>query len=123
MGRTYLRLWSTGFYCERADGTGAGGSFDVAGALCHSRGLVRDLSGTVTENQRQAEPTISDEISADPGYRGPDRGRRDVLRLPAAAARGGVVGLPIREGVLGPFRRRPCRRAAGCRGVGQGAGR
>src|SRR5258705_5749953 len=65
-----LPLWSTGFYCERADGTGAGGSFDVAGALRHSRGLVRDLPGTVTENQRQAEPAISDEISADPGYRG-----------------------------------------------------
>src|SRR5712691_3836310 len=123
MSPAYLPLWSTGFYYERADGTGAGGSFDVAGSLRHSRGLVRDLSGTVTENQRQAEPTISDGIPADPGGRGPDRGRRDVLRFPAAAARGGVVGLQMREGVLGPFRRRQCRRAAGRRGVGQGAGR
>src|SRR6266852_906657 len=113
MSPAYLSLWSTGFYCERADGTGAGGSFDVAGALRHSRGLVRDLSGTVTENQCQNEPTISDGIPADPGGRGQDRGRRDVLRLPAAAARGSVVGLRMREDAVRRYRGRPCRRAAG----------
>ena len=40
---------------------------------------------------------MSDSFPAGFGGRGQDRGRRDVLRLPAAAARGGVVGLRMRE--------------------------
>jgi len=90
MSRRTLPLWSTGFYCERADGTGAGGSFDVASALRHSRGLVRDLSELSQKISAKPSQQFPTKISADPGYRGPDRGRRDVSAptcLPAARGR------------------------------------
>jgi hypothetical protein len=71
-----------------------------------------------TWNQCQAERAISAQIPAELADRGPGRGRRDLLRLFPAAARGGVVGLPIRKGGPGPDRGRacpcpPCRRSTG----------
>jgi hypothetical protein len=74
-------------------------------------------------NQCQAERAISAQIPAELADRGPGRGRRDLLRLSAAAARGGVVGVPMREDAARPYRGRASCRAARRRGVGQGAGR
>src|SRR6266705_2050624 len=59
MGLTYLPLWSTGFYCDRGDGTGAGGSL---------MSLVRFATA---EALFETFPELSQKISAKPSQQFP----------------------------------------------------
>jgi len=102
----YLPLWSTGFIVNAPTGPAPE---VLSMSLCASpqRGLVRDLSGTVTENQRQAEQQFPTKF---------------LQPLVAGQARDAVTFcaflLPRREAAwwacrsarrLGPFPQRQCR--------------